>query len=155
MTFTTQWQAVFAVLFVFFLGDLIGALTKAKISSMFVIMMGFLLLFMTKIYPADVMKTAGFASVAQLGQYFLLFNMGTSVDIPTLRKEWRTVVCAIIGMLVAIAGCVLIIPVIGKEYALVAAPVVNGGIVATNVMVQAATEKGMTVAAAPSFMCSS
>ncbi|MBR4392783.1 MAG: hypothetical protein IKT07_02040 [Oscillospiraceae bacterium] len=148
MTFTTQWQAVFAVLFVFFLGDLIGALTKAKISSMFVIMMGFLLLFMTKTYPADVMKTAGFASVAQLGQYFLLFNMGTSVDIPTLRREWRTVVCAIIGMLVAIAGCVLIIPVIGKEYALVAAPVVNGGIVATNVMVQAATEKGMTVAAA-------
>ncbi len=148
MVFSNQWEAAFAVLLVFFLGDLIGAVTKAKISSMFVIMMGFLLLFMTKIYPADVMKTSGFASIAQLGQYFLLFNMGTSVDIPTLRKEWRTVVCSVIGMLVAIAGCVLIIPVIGKEYALVAAPVVNGGIVATNVMVQAASEKGLTVVAA-------
>ena len=83
----TTYQAVFAVLLIFFLGDLVGALTKAKISSMFVIMMGFLVLFMTGIYPDNVMEISGFAGVASLGQYFLLFNMGTSVDIPTLKRE--------------------------------------------------------------------
>lgn len=99
----TQYQAVFAILLIFFVGDLVGALTKAKISSMFVIMMGFMVLFLTGIYPADIMTTSGFAAVASLGQYFLLFNMGTSVDIPTLRREWRTVVGAVIGMAAAIA----------------------------------------------------
>ena len=142
------YQAVFAVLLIFFVGDFVGAVTKAKISSMFVIMMGFLVLFLTGIYPANIMEISGFASVATLGQYFLLFNMGTSVDINALKKEWRTVVCAIVGMAVAIVGCVIAIPVIGKEFALAAAPVVNGGIVATTTMVNAATEKGLSTAAA-------
>ena len=144
----TQYQAVFMILLIFFLGDLVGALTKAKISSMFVIMMGFLVLFLTGIYPADIMTTAGFAGVASLGQYFLLFNMGTSVDLPTLRREWRTVVGAIIGMAAAIVGCCVAIPIIGKDFALAAAPVVNGGIVATTTMVQACDEKGLAAAAA-------
>ena len=136
------------ILLIFFVGDLVGALTKAKISSMFVIMMGFLVLFLTGVYPADIMTTAGFAGVASLGQYFLLFNMGTSVDLATLRREWRTVVGAIIGMAAAIVGCCVAIPVIGKDFALAAAPVVNGGIVATTTMVQACDEKGLAAAAA-------
>ncbi len=144
----TQYQAVFMILLIFFLGDLVGALTKAKISSMFVIMMGFLVLFLTGIYPADIMTTSGFAGVASLGMYFLLFNMGTSVDLATLRREWRTVVGAIIGMAAAIVGCCVAIPIIGKDFALAAAPVVNGGIVATTTMVQACDEKGLTAAAA-------
>jgi len=148
-----QWQAVFLVLLVFFAGDLVGAITKAKISSMFVIMMGFMLLFLTGIYPKDIIATSQFAALASCGQYFLLFNMGTSVDIETLKKEWRTVLCAVIGMAAAIAGCIVAIPLIGKDFALAAAPVVNGGIVATTTMVNAATEKGLdTVAALATFI---
>ncbi|MDO4315750.1 MAG: hypothetical protein Q4C45_08225 [Oscillospiraceae bacterium] len=143
----TQYQAVFAILLIFFVGDFVGAITKAKISSMFVIMMGFLALFLSGIYPADIMTTSGFSAVASLGMYFLLFNMGTSVDIPTLRREWRTVVCAIIGMIAAIVGCCAAIPLIGKDFALAAAPVVNGGIVATT-MVEACSDKGLSAAAA-------
>ena len=144
----TQYQAVFMILLIFFVGDLVGALTKAKISSMFVIMMGFLVLLLTGVYPAAIMTTAGFAGVASLGQYFLLFNMGTSVDLPTLRREWRTVVGAIIGMAAAIVGCCVAIPIIGKDFALAAAPVVNGGIVATTTMVLSCDEKGLAAAAA-------
>ncbi len=144
----TMYQAVFAVLIVFFLGDFIGAITKAKVSSMFVIMMGFLLLFMTGTYPAKIMEIAGFASLARLGQYFLLFNMGTSIDVATLKREWRTVLCATIGMGAAILGCLVAMPVVGYEYALASAPVVNGGIVATTTMVDACTKLGFTTAAA-------
>ena len=144
----TTYQAVFAVLLIFFVGDLVGALTKAKISSMFVIMMGFLVLFLTGVYPANVMEVSGFAAVASTGQYFLLFNMGTSVDIATLKKEWRTVLCAVVGMAAAIVGCAVVIPLIGKEFALAAAPVVNGGIVATTTMVTACNNLGLDTAAA-------
>ena len=144
----TTYQAVFAVLLIFFVGDFVGAITKAKISSMFVIMMGFLVLFMTGIYPANIMEISGFAGVASLGQYFLLFNMGTSVDIATLKKEWRTVLCAVVGMAAAILGCAVVIPLVGKDFALAAAPVVNGGIVATTTMVDACNNLGLDTAAA-------
>lgn len=86
--------------------------------------------------------------MASLGQYFLLFNMGTSVDIPTLKREWRTVLCATVGMAAAILGCAVVIPLIGKEYSMAAAPVVNGGIVATTTMVQACEDLGLDTAAA-------
>ena len=144
----TTYQAVFAVLLIFFVGDFVGAITKAKISSMFVIMMGFLVLFMTGVYPANIMEISGFAGVASLGQYFMLFNMGTSVDIATLKKEWRTVLCAVVGMAAAILGCAVAIPLIGKDFALAAAPVVNGGIVATTTMVDACSKLGLDTAAA-------
>ena len=144
----TTYQAVFAVLLIFFVGDLLGALTKAKISSMFVIMMGFLVLFLSGIYPANIMEISGFAGLAKLGQYFLLFNMGTSVDVNALKREWRTVLCAVIGMAAAILGCAVAIPLIGKEFALAAAPVVNGGIVATTTMVEACDNLGLDTAAA-------
>ena len=144
----TTYQAVFAVLLIFFVGDLVGALTKAKISSMFVIMMGFLVLFLSGIYPANIMEISGFAGLAKLGQYFLLFNMGTSVDVNALKREWRTVLCAAIGMAAAILGCAVAIPLIGKEFALAAAPVVNGGIVATTTMVEACDNLGLDTAAA-------
>ena len=144
----TTYQAVFAVLLIFFVGDLVGALTKAKISSMFVIMMGFLVLFLSGIYPANIMEISGFAGLAKLGQYFLLFNMGTSVDVNALKREWRTVLCAVIGMAAAILGCAVAIPLIGKEFALDAAPVVNGGIVATTTMVEACDNLGLDTAAA-------
>lgn len=144
----TQYQAAFLILIIFFAGDLVGALTKAKISSMFVIMMGFLVLFLSGLYPADIMATSGFAAVASFGQYMLLFNMGSSVDLPTLRREWRTVLGAVIGMGAAILGCIVAMPIIGKDFALAAAPVVNGGIVATTTMVDACTDKGLPAAAA-------
>ena len=144
----TQYQAVFMILLIFFAGDLVGALTKAKISSMFVIMMGFLVLFLSGIYPANIMEISGFAGLAKLGQYFLLFNMGTSVDVNALKREWRTVLCAVIGMAAAILGCAVAIPLIGKEFALAAAPVVNGGIVATTTMVEACDNLGLDTAAA-------
>ena len=143
----TQYQAAFLILIIFFAGDLVGALTKAKISSMFVIMMGFLVLFLTGLYPGDIMTTSGFAAVASLGQYFLLFNMGTTVDIAQLKREWRTVVGAMIGMAAAIVGCAIAIPIIGKDFALAAAPVVNGGIVATTTMVKACEDAALPAAA--------
>lgn len=63
----TTYQAVFAVLLIFFVGDFVGAITKAKISSMFVIMMGFLVLFLTGIYPANIMEVSGFARCCGAG----------------------------------------------------------------------------------------
>jgi len=143
-----MWAALLIVLAVFAFGDFMGVVTKAKVPSLFVIMCSFLVLFMTKVIPADVVATAGLSKIATISIALLLVNMGSSVELKQFKKEWRTVACSALSMVIAIIGCVVLIPVIGRENVLVAGPVVNGGIVATTTVIQAATSKGLEMAAA-------
>lgn len=144
----TLFAALLIILAVFALGDFIGAITKAKISSLFVIMMAFLILFLFKIIPSDIVEIAGLTTISKVGMQFLLINMGSSVELSQLKKEWRTVACSCIAMLIAVVSCLVLMPVIGKEAALVSAPILTGGIVATNVMIEAAQAKSLATAGA-------
>ncbi len=60
----TMWAALLIVLAVFAFGDFMGVITKAKVPSLFVIMCSFLVLFMAKIIPANVVATAGLSQIA-------------------------------------------------------------------------------------------
>lgn len=51
-------------------------------------------------------------------------------------------------MIIAVVSCLAMIPLIGRENALASAPVINGGVIATNTMVAAALEKGLPLTAA-------
>lgn len=143
-----MFQALMIVLLVFAVGDMVGTVTKAKISSMFVIMVGFLVLFLAKILPADIINTAGLTTMCTISIQFLLFNMGTTVDLGQLKREWRTVVASCLGMLIAVVACVVVAPVISKEAAMVSAPVLTGGIAALTIVQEAANAKGLAEAAA-------
>lgn len=142
------YQALFEVLLVFFLGDWVSRLTRARISSMFVIMVIFLALFMSGTFPADIMGKANLDGIAAVAPMFLLFNMGTTINFRELFREWRTVLTALIGMIAALLGCVAVIPLVGFSSSLAAAPVVNGGIIATTTMVDACNSAGLPQAAA-------
>jgi hypothetical protein len=144
----TMWTALLIVLAVFAFGDIISQLTKARLSSLFVIMMTFLVLFLFKVIPADIIKQAGLTTLGPISMVMLLFNMGTTIDLALLKHEWRSVAASCLAMAIAIASCLLIIPLIGRANALVAAPVINGGIIATTTMVKAATDQGLPLTAA-------
>lgn len=148
MTNLTPFGALFIILLVFAFGDFIGVITKARVSSMFVIMATFLVLFMTQAIPADICTTANLTYVTKIGLQFLLVDMGSSVGLAELKKEWRTVVTATIALLLAVAGCALAMPIIGREAALVSMPVIAGGVVAANTMVTAAEGIGLPACAA-------
>lgn len=62
----TMWTALLIVLAVFAFGDLISQLTRARLSSLFVIMMTFLVLFIFKIIPADIIKQAGLTTLGPI-----------------------------------------------------------------------------------------
>lgn len=79
---------------------------------------------------------------------FVVFSMGTSLNIKQLIAEWRTVAVAVLSMIVLIAGSVVLIPVIGYQETIVSIPIINGGIVATQIMTSAAMDKGFAMAAA-------
>lgn len=52
------------VLGLFVIGDWLGIWTKAKLSSIFVVLISFLLLFLFKIVPADIIDQAGLTAAA-------------------------------------------------------------------------------------------
>lgn len=142
-----MFQYLFICLLIFGIGDVLGTLTKAKLSSVFVSLILFLILFVTKIIPPDIIDQAGLTQLGKWATPFVVFHMGTMIDFEQLIREWKTVVLAILSMVVAMVTSFAVIPLIGRDAAIVCIPILNGGVVATQVMTKAAMEQGMTNAA--------
>lgn len=136
------------VLILFAVGDVIANVTKAKVSAVFITLLLFLILFVAKIIPADIIDKAGMTSAASWSIPMIMFSMGTMLNIRQFIDEWRTVLTAWFGILAVVIGVALCIPFLGKGTVLASIPVINGALPATTIMTQAALEKGLTLAAA-------
>lgn len=136
------------IVFGFFaIGDILGVLTKAKMSSVFVALMLFMVAFMAGIIPPDIIEQSQLTGIAKFASAFLVFNMGSSVNIQQMIREWKILLLSVIGMGAALIGVICIIPIIGREAAFVSIPIINGGIVAAQIMTTAAMDKGFALAA--------
>ena len=140
--------SLFICLGIFAIGDVLAVATKARLSSVFVALMLFLVGFLTGVIPKDIIAQARLTEIASWASVFIVFHMGTTINLGELMREWRTVVMSCFAMVVAVISVVAVIPLVGKEAAIVSIPVVNGGIIATQIMVEAAAAKGMVLAAA-------
>ncbi|HBG2340782.1 TPA: permease [Clostridioides difficile] len=140
------WFSVVLVLFA--IGDLIASKTKAKVSAVFVTLLLFLILFVTKAIPADIIEKAGMTVAASWSVPMIMFSMGTMLNVKQFIDEWRTVLTAWLGIVAVIVCVSLCIPLFGKSTVLTSIPVINGALPATTIMTQAALEKGLTLAAA-------
>ncbi|EGT4248237.1 permease [Clostridioides difficile] len=140
------WFSVVLVLFA--IGDLIASKTKAKVSAVFVTLLLFLILFVTKAIPADIIEKAGMIAAASWSVPMIMFSMGTMLNVKQFIDEWRTVLTAWLGIVAVIVCVSLCIPLFGKSTVLTSIPVINGALPATTIMTQAALEKGLTLAAA-------
>ena len=76
------------VLALFVIGDWLGIWTKAKLSSIFVVLISFLLLFLFKVVPADIIDQAGLTAAASWATPMLVFHMGTMINLRQLMDEW-------------------------------------------------------------------
>ena len=137
------WFSVVLVLFA--IGDLIASKTKAKVSAVFVTLLLFLILFVTKAIPADIIEKAGMTAAASWSVPMIMFSMGTMLNVKQFIDEWRTAWLGIVAVIVCVSLC---IPLFGKSTVLTSIPVINGALPATTIMTQAALEKGLTLAAA-------
>lgn len=136
------------VLILFAVGDMIANVTKAKISAVFVTLLLFLILFVTKVIPSDIIDRAGMTAASSWSVPMIMFSMGTMLNVRQFIDEWRTVLTAWLGIIAVILGVLVLIPFIGKSTVLASIPVINGALPATTIMTQAAMEKGLTLAAA-------
>ncbi|MDM9774942.1 permease [Clostridioides difficile] len=140
------WFSVVLVLFA--IGDLIASKTKAKVSAVFVTLLLFLILFVTKAIPADIIEKAGMTAAASWSVPMIMFSMGTMLNVKQFIDEWRTVLTEWLGIVAVIVCVSLCIPLFGKSTVLTSIPVINGALPATTIMTQAALEKGLTLVAA-------
>lgn len=114
---------------------------------MMVVMLLFLVGFLTKLIPADIIDQGGLTALSKLAIAMVLFNMGTTLNVKQLIEEWRTVLMAALCMLASCLVMLLVSPIIGFDTMLVGMPVINGAAMATSLMASAAAEKGLATAA--------
>ncbi|RHR47144.1 hypothetical protein DWX00_16645 [Blautia sp. AF17-9LB] len=148
LTNNAMFSSFMIVLIVFALGDIVGKITKGKLSGMMVVMLLFLVGFLTKLIPADIIDQGGLTALSKLAIAMILFNMGTTLNVKQLIEEWRTVLMAALCMLASCLVMLLVSPIIGFDTMLVVMPVINGAAMATSLMASAAAEKGLATAAA-------
>ncbi len=137
--------ALTIVLVVYALGDFIATKSKAIISMLFVASIVFAVLFWNGL-PATVFQDSGLSAFASVTVGLMLVHMGTTIKLKELIAEWRTVVlvlCSTIGICLGVFFIGRLF--VAKAEALIAAPIVGGGVVAYLVMSEALKTAGNDV----------
>ncbi len=137
-------MALCLVLLALTLGDVISAMTKAFVPSVFVSAIIFVIGFWT-IFPADIVDLSGIGNpLAQLAILLLITHMGTLMSLKELASQWRTIIISLAGIVGICVGAVALGTVVFDwETAIIATPPLTGGLVASIMMADAATAKGL------------
>lgn len=77
----SMYLALFIVLGFFAIGDILGVATKAKLSSVFVALMLFMICFMTGLIPGDIIDQANLTGVSKMASALLCLTWA-------LRSTW-------------------------------------------------------------------
>ncbi len=143
MTFTPL-LCITVIALTFVIGEFLSRLTKGYVSSMVFSCFIAMILFWTNAVPKTIAPDSTLtATLGACGTAFLLVNMGTSLDIEQLIQEWKTVLVCIVGLVAlgALAFTVAV-AVFGRHYALVAAPIVSGGLIAYQIVSEVSAANG-------------
>ncbi|OYQ78074.1 hypothetical protein B9T19_08385 [Ignatzschineria sp. F8392] len=137
-------------------GDLLSAKTNGKLPSIFVTAILFLIGFWTVI-PTEIIHVVGGKEVKSTllnisgisGTLFTLLltllvtSMGSLMSIKELISQWKTVIIGVMSLVGVMIFAYFIGGVIfGKEYGLVVAPPLAGGLASMDIMVKAANSIG-------------
>ena len=131
-----------AVIFVVFAaGDMISAKTKAIVSMLLVASVVFLAGFWINIFPQTLFADSTLLSMAGLLVTMLLVHLGTTIKLRDFGAQWRTVIISALAC-VAISVAVYFLGqlIVDRGFALVGAPILSGGVVATLQMTEMAND---------------
>ena len=148
MTLSFGW-AFTILLLIWFVGSILGVKTGGKFGAPLFATIVLLLLFWMDIIPKDIIATAQLPAWAKLANLIIPLSIATSIEPKQLKQDWRlaiTVLCGVAGMGVVVLG---ILPLIfGKQEMIAVYPVLVGGLVSANTIINEATAKGLETIAA-------
>ena len=122
-----------AIIFVVFaVGDIISAKSRAIVSMLLVASVVFLAGFWTGIFPSTMFADSTLLSMSGLLVTMLLVHLGTTIKLRDFGAQWRTVIVAALACIaISVAVYFLGQLFIDRQLALVGAPILSGGVVAT------------------------
>ena len=136
--------ATFVVLLIFGVGDMIATKTKAIVSMLFVASVVFMAGFWTGLFPSTMFDDSTLLAVSGVLVCMLLVNMGTTIKLRDFADQWKTVIVAAVCCVAISLGIYFIGGlIIDRNYAIVGAPILSGGVVATLTMQGAAGDLGL------------
>lgn len=137
-------SALFFILGALALGELVSIKTKAIIPSVFVTALIFLGGYWT-IFPADILEIAGFVTpIVLTSMLFLITHMGTMLSIRELSAQWKSFTISLCGIIGICFGTLILGRVFFDwEMLVIATPPLTGGVVASIIMSEAATARGL------------
>ncbi|GAA1953437.1 hypothetical protein GCM10009689_38210 [Brevibacterium antiquum] len=125
------------------IGELVSIWSKARIPSLLVAMLGIFIFAKIGIVPDTVVDDSMLVQVYTILVAPLLFHMGTLIPLRVMLKQWRSVIIAVSGMLVAVLLIFFIIaPIFGFETFVAGSGPLAGGIVATSLTTEGLTASG-------------
>lgn len=137
--------ALTIILVVYAIGDFIATKSKAIISMLFVASILFAIGFWNGL-PATIFQDSTLQLFASVTVGLMLVHMGTTIKLKELVAEWKTVVLVLCSTIGICLGVYFIGQLIIERYeALIAAPIVGGGVVAFLVMSEALQKAGSNV----------
>ena len=144
---SNQLLALSILLVIMVLGEYVSKITKGKVPSALIMMIGLIAGFWT-ILPADLAKAAGLTpAIYNMTVVMLIVHLGTLINKKQMIDQWHTVVIS----LMAIAGICLFTLTIGSvifgwDNAVASTPVLCGAAIASAIMSEAAKALGNTTA---------
>ena len=117
--FSSLYFYLMVVVVVFAVGDLIGHFTGGKLSGMMIVMLLFLVGFLANVLPKDIIDQAGLTQLSSAATAMVLFNMGSTINIKQLTREWKTVLMAALCMVFSCLAMLCVAPIVGFDTVLV------------------------------------
>ncbi|PKR86371.1 hypothetical protein [Heyndrickxia camelliae] len=131
MTINEPVFAAMLVLALIAVGEIISVLTRARVPMLLIAILGFLVLVWTGIFPKNIVDTSTFSQIGSLMTGPLVVHLGTLIPLTLMLRQYKAVLIALGGTLIAIA---LVLPIItmlfGYETAVAGMGPMVGGIVA-------------------------
>ncbi|MFR1051237.1 MAG: hypothetical protein ACOX67_04870 [Oscillospiraceae bacterium] len=125
------------------LGEMCAQKTKAVLSTTLVMAVTLLAAFWCGL-PATIFQDAGVSQIGNLIAVMLIVSLGTTIDFPELKRQWKVVVTGFVCVAAAVALIILLGgPLMGHDLAVAGSPIFAGGSAATLIMTAALKEKGL------------
>ncbi len=141
MTATIAFSILLAI---FALGEIIAEKTRAVLSATLVIAVVLLVAFWCGL-PADIFDTACLTSISNVLIGILITSLGTMIDFPELKRQWKTVILSLAGVIAGVLVIILVGPaLVGRDMALAGAPIFAGANTAALLMMNALEAKGLS-----------
>lgn len=129
---------------IFAFGEIVAEKTRAVLSATLVIAVTLLIAFWCGL-PGDIFDTATVTAISNNLIGILITSLGTMIDFAELKRQWKTVIISLAGVIAGVGLIVLVAPfIIGHDMAIAGAPIFAGANTAALLMMDALNTKGLT-----------